>query len=1641
MSGPALACIDGWVGPFYGAAVLPLLEPHGGRTLLAVRYVQLCKKCGCKPNSKLLEMFDQIMPAEESFVDQLDLSHNYLGHSGLSATIDLLATLPGLRHLNLSLCDVQSEHIAALQRVAAGHPGLRSLDLSRNPLSVASCRAIVEMLNTNPNLSHVALEDTAVEDDWRQRIQKLCQRNVQRSQTRPEAEGPCRPFGCWKYIRVFLSASHALALPELTYFRTAVVPRMNLLLNALFLRFIPVHLTWDLSHGITQPTLRTCQAAIDGCRDIANHSLPWFIIFHVQSPDIALQEDTYPKLPLSPSASRPDDGASTALSLFRIETSHGLLTQFGTAAPPGCTSTVFLLTCAAEGDAKPPISSPREAGKSPGRPSDVLAITSWLERLRQCPVVQQRWYPPGPAGRAGLDLIALTDLLGVAQAMYGRLPPRPATPYAPSKVVPPALRFFAPNDFCLYVSQQQEAFVRWKAQHYSPQLGLPLHALLDTCHLETPYLLFLVGPPGWGKSSLLAQLCLECSRSDWQLVYYFAGATPSSTLIQDVLLFLYAKLCAAMHMEVLLNALTSGVAVDLPTLFTELLQEPPPTNIMVLIDGVDAIDYRCCAGPIRHPTGLSEAALSWIPHSFHHKIRMVFCSSTQSQSLQLLRQRPAPPFELSLPALMPADRPSCPIRPFVVPYTGQRRVMSSEDTTDDSLRTLENYFEQQLVVWEEDYGVACVKAVLLSLAVQPEGLPVDELEAVSVELLVEDVSDQRENVPKFLIHLLPICYIGPPGLVQLTVSTLGTIVQRRYHIGPTAVARYWSAVARYQRAALAAKDYRFLRALTTLPEALMRSGDLPGAYDALTAIDVIEHAIQAGLYWQLRRDYDLLVGEMAAAGRFSLEANEAEEDGEPAEDNQWQPPNHFRGSLRARTLLRYADLLRQHQPFLRSHPSACQLGCTLPPSHPWCSAVDHLSAANGIPYPLLVQCNRGITDERSQLTLHGHTAAVVHAHFAPSGTSLVTTSRCGEVLEWDAEHGVMLRSLALGGGPFWLAALYRPDGGGVISVAEQEMGWWTAGFFDQQAELKGYVCSLTPNAFNPAGRTMAAVDVSTSNVHLVDVLDGTVVEQLVEGREGQVSEVVFTAQGSTLLACRGSDILVIGEGRWGTYQSNGAPVSQIVTSPDGALVATAHGSAIHVWGCATQQPIQVLLGHSGNVTALCFSDTDSLLLSGSEDGTVRVWRLSDGAAVKELGAETQGPLRRTSSRSNVSGAKGNAVLLQPVPQRQRVGWCSFTSGGRFIVARIESVVVVWDGRTYDWVDTLTGHGDHINWLAVNPISDVVATASDDRSAKVWDLRACSTFARRAASTAILQTATAHHTAVQSLDVSADGLRLCTTSRDGDLKVWQLDDPDGPLIVHVAGGWSLPRFMPGPRGAHGLIAARSKALHFMNADTGVQDYTVPMTALHTAIFALAAAPTGKTVALLLHVRNASEVLVLSLPQGDVVAKFTHTNELAVGLRFLSPTSLLSYTREGTVTRWSLKAPTTGNASLLSSASPLAGPVLYADATLCVLGVRDGTLKVVSLAGTICVATLRGHGLPVVCADLSPRGRYLLSGAEDHTIRLWQAADWKCAALFVCKGVPTAVRFVPRGLDEFGAEAPDRVIAADSTGAVNIFDIIV
>ncbi len=79
------------------------------------------------------------------------------------------------------------------------------------------------------------------------------------------------------------------------------------------------------------------------------------------------------------------------------------------------------------------------------------------------------------------------------------------------------------------------------------------------------------------------------------------------------------------------------------------------------------------------------------------------------------------------------------------------------------------------------------------------------------------------------------------------------------------------------------------------------------------------------------------------------------------------------------------------------------------------------------------------------------------------------------------------------------------------------------------------------------------------------------------------------------------------------------PVTDIVYSPDGSLIATASlDGSIRIWDAADGTPIRTMTGHGGGINSIAFSPDGQLIVSGSDDRTARLWSVADGSPLLTL---------------------------------------------------------------------------------------------------------------------------------------------------------------------------------------------------------------------------------------------------------------------------------------------------------------------------------------------------------------------------------------------------------------------------------------
>lgn len=168
---------------------------------------------------------------------------------------------------------------------------------------------------------------------------------------------------------------------------------------------------------------------------------------------------------------------------------------------------------------------------------------------------------------------------------------------------------------------------------------------------------------------------------------------------------------------------------------------------------------------------------------------------------------------------------------------------------------------------------------------------------------------------------------------------------------------------------------------------------------------------------------------------------------------------------------------------------------------------------------------------------------------------------------------------------------------------------------------------------------------------------------------------------------------------------------------------------------ATAETNKELVGHCGPVYAVSFSPDKSLLLSGSEDGVVRLWSLQTWTCLVCY--------------------KGHILPVWDV-QFSPMGYY-FASCGHDRTARL------WTTELAQPLRIFQGHFSDVDCIAFHPNSNYIGTGSSDRSLRLWD---CVTGT-------CVRFMTGHKFAVLCLAFSPDGRFLASGSSDMRVLIWDI----------------------------------------------------------------------------------------------------------------------------------------------------------------------------------------------------------------------------------------------------------------------------
>ena len=122
--------------------------------------------------------------------------------------------------------------------------------------------------------------------------------------------------------------------------------------------------------------------------------------------------------------------------------------------------------------------------------------------------------------------------------------------------------------------------------------------------------------------------------------------------------------------------------------------------------------------------------------------------------------------------------------------------------------------------------------------------------------------------------------------------------------------------------------------------------------------------------------------------------------------------------------------------------------------------------------------------------------------------------------------------------------------------------------------------------------------------------------------------------------------------------------------------------------------LRYLQGHQGDIHSVAFSPDGSILASGSEDGTTRLWNIATGQVDGVLLNENESWVK------NVVFSPDGTVLIS-------AGW--------------DSVIRLWDVATGQELLILTGHRFNTAGVAFSPDGTRLAVSGGDGTARIYVL--------------------------------------------------------------------------------------------------------------------------------------------------------------------------------------------------------------------------------------------------------------------------------------------------------------------------------
>jgi WD40 repeat protein len=385
--------------------------------------------------------------------------------------------------------------------------------------------------------------------------------------------------------------------------------------------------------------------------------------------------------------------------------------------------------------------------------------------------------------------------------------------------------------------------------------------------------------------------------------------------------------------------------------------------------------------------------------------------------------------------------------------------------------------------------------------------------------------------------------------------------------------------------------------------------------------------------------------------------------------------------------------------------------------------------------------------------------------------------------------------------------------------------------------------------------------------------------------------------------------------------------------------------------------LRTLDGDCGPIDFCTFSPDGEKIISSDSYGNFIVWDSMDGDVIREI-----------------------EIFLNHHPTAlSRDGKSIFTIESQYIdntdedgFDLMKAYVIIWDLQSGNELQRIESHPKNINSIRLNNDGDMLATASDDKTIKVWDL----------ATGNVIATLEGLLGRIDDVVITPDNqfvIGFDSEIFEANLLVWNMQNGE---LLHVIDGVTRSNFSMisiSPDGQY-LITTGWDETKIWDYHNGVIIHNLELTGVND----LAVTPDSHYLVAGL---EDTTIRIFELESGEEVLRLeghtTHVSSLSI-----SPDGkrIVSGAFDGTLKVWEL-AIAEKQQRIENHAGKVNAVAISSDGAYGISGSADNSIKVWDLQTKKLKHTLKGHTGDVASLVVMPDSRRIVSASHDKTLKVW------------------------------------------------------